>query len=356
MNKTPYISIFDKDSKKRFELIEFLKILFTDYSEDHWNWEFENSHILTAEYNQRIIGHYAILKLPFYCNNKLLNGAKAEGSLVDLKALKDLPKGPERTVFLNLVRQYINSSNDINIDLTFGFANSKALPGQVKGGYEVVKIKIIPRFMLLRSRRKLEGIFSKGWISDITSFLIDQVIQLFFIPRKVAFFPGVTDADKEKLKIFSAQVSKENPNIIFQGKTWEYIDWRFNKNPYTKNKILTIRDDQDQINGILILAVENQGSKYIGSIQDFVFTKKASSSDVKKIFRTGIYWLYNQKVQTIQFWQSECRPFAAVTPSFRKLGFIITKNTFIREMIVHSNNNIDISSKNWYVTKAFKRY
>ena len=356
MNKKPYISIFNKDSNKKFELIKFLKILFVDYSEDHWNWEFKNSHILTAEYNGKIIGHYAVLKLPFYCNNKLINGAKAEGSLVDLKALKGLPKGPERNVFLNLVKQYINSSNDINIGLTFGFPNSKALPGQIKAGYEVVKVKVTPRFMLLRSTRKIESIFSKGWISNIFSFLIDRAIQLFYIPRNVAFFPGVSDADKEKLKIFSAQVSKENPNVIFQGKTWEYIDWRFNKNPYTKNKIFTIRGNQNQIYGILILAVENQGPNCFGSIQDFAFTKKASRSDVKKIFKTGIHWLYNQKVQTIQFWQSDCRPFAAVTPSFSRLGFIIKKNISIREMIVHSNNNIDISSKNWYVTKAFKRY
>jgi hypothetical protein len=286
----------------------------------------------------------------------LINGAKAEGSLVDLKALRGLPKGPERNVFVNLVKQYINSSNDINIDLTFGFPNIKALPGQIKGGYKVIKVRVTTRLMLLRSKRKIERIFSKGWISNICSFLIDLTIKKFFIPKNVAFFPGVSDADKEELKIFSAQVSKENPNIIFQGKTWEYIDWRFNKNPYTKNKIFTIRGNQNQIYGILILAVENQGSNCIGSIQDFSFTKKASRSDVKKIFKTGIHWLYNQKVQTIQFWQSDCRPFAEITPSFSQLGFIIKKNISIREMIVHSNNKIDISPKNWYVTKAFKRY
>ena len=99
MNNKPNISIFNKDSNKKFELIKFLKILFVNYSEDHWNWEFKNSHILTADYNRIIIGHYATLKLPFYCNNKLINGAKAEGSLVDLMALKGLLKGPERNVF-----------------------------------------------------------------------------------------------------------------------------------------------------------------------------------------------------------------------------------------------------------------
>ena len=77
---------------------------------------------------------------------------------------------------------------------------------------------------------------------------------------------------------------------------------------------------------------------------------------MSKIFKTGIHWLYTEKVQTIQFWQSDCRPFKAVTPSFNQLGFVIKKSVFIREMIVHSNIEINTSSKNWYVTKAFKRY
>ncbi len=155
MNNKPYISIFNKDSHNKPELIEFLKNLFDDYSEDDWDWEFQNSHILTADYKGRIIGHYAILKLPFYCYNNLIYGANAEGYLVDLKVLKELPRGPERNVFLNLVKQYINSSDDINIGLTFGFPNGKALPGQIKGGYKEVKIKIIPRVMLLRSALKI---------------------------------------------------------------------------------------------------------------------------------------------------------------------------------------------------------
>jgi hypothetical protein len=254
------------------------------------------------------------------------------------------------------VKEYIRSSESIGIDLTFGFPNKKALPMQIRGGYEVVDIEITPWVMILDATQKMEDVFNGSLLGKAMGETINQLIKLLFIPTNNILFKGVSEADQDKLEAFSIQVSKENPDIIIQGKTWNYLDWRFNRNHYTNNKILTLRGERDKIQGILILGIEDRGKNRIGSIQDFSFTKDAAPAEIKKLFKGGIKWLYEEKAETIHLWQSTCFPFADRIPSLSKLGFVLKRKRFIKQMIIHSNINIDTRAENWYVTKAYKRY
>jgi len=354
MDKNYTLEIFDKNHHKVPELVGFLGALFTGYDLKQWSWEFKESNILIAKYDDKLVGHYAISKLPFIQNSKILSGAKAEGSLIDFNIIRKFPRGSDRNVFGNLVKKYLNESKSYGIDLTFGFPNPSALPGQKKAGYLHKEVSIIPHIMIINSDHILKKRIKIAPIRKIFSGIINTILKLFF--KRNNSRPIELSAEyKSSLNKYSTTLSKENPEVIFTHKEWGYLKWRYSDNPYSKSLILATQNDE-MINSVLVGSVHNKENSKIGTIQEFSALRSCSESDIDSITKKLINWFFESGVDYIELWESENGPFPQIIKSLKKNGFIFKKSPITRNVIYQDNKGLVINDSSWFLTHSYKRY
>jgi len=355
----PYlISKFFDRAPLRSQLVSFLRNLFGEYTNSKWEWEFNDSCIVIAENNGQIVGHYGALKMPFYLNGVLLYGAKAEGSLIDFNYVRKLPRGKTRDIFSQMVRFYLDISESEQIDFTFGFPNSSAIAGQIKAGYSLLEVPIKLRTFLVSTFFILEKILRNKFAAGLISRVLDGFLRALFMPQRgLDTLSSISEMDRQGLEAFSKKLSLDFPEIILQGKSWEYISWRFLSNPYTKSNIFTLRDNHGAIEGIVIGSVEERSLNYkVGSVQDFICLKDVSLMRQKLLLNGITKWLSDEGVGYIEFWESPGFPNKEILPWLSLLGYFHFGKLLNRKMILHSRVNIPKNLSSWYVTRSFKRY
>jgi hypothetical protein len=340
------------------EVLDFISHLFIDITKEQWKWEFLSSPtgsiIKICNFDNKIIGHYSLITFPMLLSGTIISGAKAEGSLIDINAVRRLQKN-DRNVFGKLVKSCLTEFSSFNKFAVFGFPNRQALPSQLKHGYKNIKINGYERIYIrdLSYIARDSNIYIRPFIfilAKLYKIFFDLAVSCFF--RKFNFSKEMTEKDASDLSIFSFNLSKKNPDILMANRTYQYYKWRIIDNPYNTGNVLLSRDKDGEINALIAYSIEkNKYSSYV-KIQDIAaLDSKAGVSLFNNIFKI----MKEENVNYLTLWDidnysTNKRFFYKFTP------FIYRKIKISKDMIFYSNLFNDISLNNFDISLIYKRF
>jgi len=295
------------------ELIVFLSRLFVGLNYKKWEWEYKQapgeSIVKIAVLDGKIIGHYALIMIPMLVNGEVIVGAKAEGSLVDIKSLISLDKA-DRNVFGNLVQKCLHDISAYGQAAVFGFPNNKALPSQLKHGYQHVSMAGYeltcirnPMFWLGKINIMLKPMFFL--VSIVYCLLFDWVSRILY--SELGNIRVLTEADSDSLNSFAKKMSINNHNVLMMYRSYDYYKWRIIDNPYTSGSVLVSFNDNGEIVGVLAYVIEDVGGISYLKVEDFVvaevYVNKLLLAELMKIMRQNklsyfTYWNLGSLLQT----------------------------------------------------------
>lgn len=341
-------------------IIDFLSRLFPGLNQELWDWEYKNapcnSSIITAEHNGCLIGHYACINYDFVLSGLVVNGGKAEGSLVNLRKVAALPKEVSRGIFTRLVKKLLKNKSDENCDIIFGFSNSLALPGQIEAGFKLVEIPVRSAILVrdLSYFVRPSNSLSKFLLSLINRFLsvIQFALRIDFIDRKFEIM-SFTDINREEVDSFANEYNHNHPGQNTIHRDAKFYRWRFINNPYCTSTVLIVKNSRGKIEGVSALC---QNKKNMGTIQiqDLIAINRGA---IRALLKAGIDFANLKRANGLEIWSGKSLAHQAVNIELKRLGFMFGKQQR-KKMIVWSENyqSTVIDPRNWYVTMAFRRY
>ena len=358
MKRLYTMSMLSADEPATGELLDFLGRLFRGMTADHWRWEYRGSpgaaDVHLAHYDGRLIGHYAVIRIPFQVGATPCLGAKAEGSLIDLEAVKRIPQDSDRRVFLELVRRTLKGAEG---GVIFGFPNRPALNTQVKGGYKVVELPLINAKCI----RRIGCYFAKrggrrAKIAKLIAPLFDIASRAWIATRarKTSAIRSISAADGERLEAFAKALGEIFPTIVSTRRNWEYLRWRYIENPYAPATPMALFGASGSILALIALSIAQDGDRRIGQIQDVV---ALDAEAMDQVLRWALAWLREVDADALEVWTMDTAAYRFLNDRLRINGFWFQPKGAPKKMIVHSTvGDQPYAAENWYVSKSFQRY
>ncbi len=340
------------------EVLSFVSLLFKDITKEKWEWEFlhspEKSVIKVYIIDGKVIGHYALIAFPMLISGKIVFGAKAEGSLVDIKAIRKLKK-TDRNVFGKLIESCLVEFSNFNKFAVFGFPNSKALASQLKHGYKHVQIKGYekyyirnPLYMVSNMHFLVKPFFIV--LSLIYKKLVDFIVFLFF--SKINTVSRMSKEDANDLNNFSLKISMKSPDTLMIHRTYQYYKWRIINNPYNTGDVLLSRGVDGEIDALIAFSIEkNKYSTYL-KIQDIAILDRRSG---RLIFNKILSIMKNYDIDYLVLWELDYR-IMAKTKFSKLIPFVCRKSILDKNMIFYSNLFKDFTQRNFDVSLIYKRF
>jgi len=236
------------------KVLDFILFLFKDITKKRWEWEYlhspSKSIVKVCTHNNNIIGHYALILFPMLLSGRVVSGGKAEGSLVDINAIRRLQKA-DRNVFGKLIKSCLSEFSCHKKFAVFGFPNSKALTSQLKHGYECIKVEGCEKIFFRDALYTLKGVnkYIKPLLTVLSisyTKIVDFFITLLF--SNTSAISKISENDIHDLNIFSLKISRKYPHTLMIHRTYQYFKWRILDNPYAYGNVLLSKSKDGDLN------------------------------------------------------------------------------------------------------------
>lgn len=321
-------------------------------SSKHWKWEYRNNpndrlDIILAVYENKIVGHYAVIPVKMKIGNKEYMTSL---SLDTMTHRNHRGQG----IFPTLAIKLYDVLGKNGIPITYGFPNAFSIRGFIKklNWFEIsdVPIYIRPLNFISLFYHYLKNKFLSTFIGSITNFFNN----LFLKEKKMSHNFKI-----EKIKIFGKEfddlwelAKKEITIGVIRDR--KYLNWRYFQKPEEKYDVFTIKNNE-KLKGYIILKMEERFNLKIGLIMD-ILTDPSHLSYQNHLIEYVISYFKKKKVDIISVIMF---PHWRYYNSLKKKRFIKLFKTFFPEKIyfgarINNNNDVDIqlikNPRNWYIT------
>ncbi len=297
-----------------------------------------------AEYDDRIVGHYAVLPMRMKYGRTNVWGGKAEGGIVDsafrgAEGLRYLPPGETRTVYNILITRTLERARDDGIQLIWGFPNRVAVRGQVKAGYAVLSVPV-SRFVLpVRVGPSLKQLArdARGMKHPLEGLesLADWTVRLLVRPEPItapdAAIQIVDLAQGEGIDAEFWEGYDSETDGITISRNPEYIRWRFSTNPCLLHRVLALRRGGETA-AYLAYAVRDQGRGREGRVVDMIARQKGVS-DLRILLGQAVQSMQRQGVSFITGWFARNRNMTVYRDALRRQDFLQSSSPSIDVLV-----------------------
>ena len=342
------ISIVDyKNESEINELILFLKKLFNEITIEDWKIEYNESPLKSysfiSKFDNKIIGHSALIGLKFIYRGSIINTSKFEGSLIDIKILKSIPNHYNKRIFEKICYALIRKNNYLNRSFIFGFPSIRAISSQKKAGYKIVERKIIVKMVLLnlqQTKVKTNSNFLKFFLFFLNK--INQFIINIISKKNHNIYEFSLNFLDEFIK-FQNNKSINNPDIFFIFMDKNYFEWKFNKN--NPKKKLYLYKYKESIKGYYAISINNNVINILDIYAD-------SFIIYNKMLRHIMHQYKDSQFKYIDIWIDKINYSKKLNLALL-LSFYLIKYKFSKKFLYHTN--VDISDKSILMNRLLLR-
>lgn len=272
----------DGENQNIDELIGLAK---TNYSSgdiinsDYINWQYNENpfgkplmSIARESSKNEVVGQYLVIPLEY-----IIEGHKKTGSLSLNTLTREDFRG--KGLFTQMAFKTYDLCSNQNISFTVGYPNPQSFPGFIKklnfshAGDIPLLIKPLKPFKIFLN--KIANKKEKHGSEIELEFEGNQIFSIFNF-----------DNDKDKYLTFWDAYSQGKEAIL--NKTFEFLDWRYKKNPTKKYKIIKGEID-NKIHALIIVRAEKTlGSRTVVIMDYMVLKDKLSIITGKKLLKYSI--------------------------------------------------------------------
>ena len=305
-----------------------------------WEWKFmespvnSRSFIIVVRDEKKIVGQYPSIALYLKYGDAVVRAVQPVDNSVD----KDY-RGGAKGIQVQMYSKFEEVMRDNGIDFTFGFPNRTA--------YTVGKrlLKYADLFKTehffkrlswrLSLQRKVNIPLLVDFLGKISRFMIKLSIVIKIRPTKGIQYRWIRAFDK-RLDLFWEKIS-EYYSIMIK-RDFNYLNWRYCKNPHNNYHILQAEKDGDVI-GIIIVKYEDREDARIGFIMESIATKEPYL--MENLLKRGLIFLSRNKADYVLCMLSSGDPAKDI---FYQTGFS-TKEDIWDSKIVYKkySSNVDDS-------------
>lgn len=302
----------------------FNNIFKMDRSETHWKWKFVDNPVnlyfaVVAEYEEEIVGHYALLP-----NWMVRNGSKILGGMT-LDAMVH-PNLGRKGLFVELANSLFSRLASENVELIYGFPNEKSFSVAVKKlGYRYMGrmpqfAKVLNPYSILRNKTKSPIAAS---VLTLPTIVLLKVLSHYRASRinKHSIKSQIVILNGFDLRFDALweQISKRSPISVWKDSI--YLNWRYIQCPDT-DYIVFAAQQESNINGFLVLKIEEPAPPRrpyrTGYIVDFLFLPE-KITDGESLILSSLRYLRDKNVDMVI---SHCFEHSLSYPLFRSIGFL----------------------------------
>jgi len=302
------------------------------------------------------------------CERAVISAGKAEGSAVDIRyrggaARKFFPGEETPTIFGKLIQALFAQADQEHMKLLWGFPNDDAVSGQVRGGYNYLKI---PRSLLMRSLNA-STVAKRVLAKRVPSKLLSQILALGAAPfirmrnvlaqrvstgeptyrvRQVASF------DEQIDHLWSRWVQTRHCFTLVRSR--KYLTWRFVENPNARYSLWVVEKD-DCLSGYLITSAQQRDGYREGYIVDVLVE---SEEALDALLLASIDAFQQDKVDVVSVWSIPNNPHHVLYQrTFQRHGFWISRASPLHVILRATDGDAMraylLDPSHWYLTMAF---
>jgi predicted acetyltransferase len=337
-------------------VLNLLKIVFQEkYTRDWWEWKYklnpfgffgEKGDIWVAEFEDQIIGHYAIIPEEIRYQSKSIKIAQSVDTATH-------PEFRRQGIFSNLAKKVYKEAQD-RYSIIYGFPSEIAYKGFISLGWEAyntseyIKIINLDDFFDMIEKNFLSN-FSKIYFKGIKK--IQKLNSMVFNKKNidVDFQIKETTHFNDEINTFFGKII--NYYEIVHDRSSKFLNWRFSKK-FGTYRIYTSCDNQGNILGYVVF----KRNKKIINIVDLI-TLPDKNYITTYLINEIIELAEKENITYINIlypnWDNNCK-------YLNKLGFINLENIYkildkygIKFIIYFLNPNLKQEKiKNWFYTFA----
>jgi hypothetical protein len=252
-----------------------------------------------------------------------------------------------------LVKTYLKKTH---FSFTFGFPTKEATPGQIKAGYYLKEIFIEPYILLCSTQQVIEKFIPLKVLSKTISAILD--IPLRILLRKKVFASIVTakEAKGLDLKNYVKKLSLTYQNTLITDKSLEFFNWKYYQNPFNTSEVFILKGSHNEVLAVLSCSFSESKGLRLGCISEASFLPNTSRSDLLDLFYTARNWMLSHNVNAVEFWKTDNQFSTSVYELAKEAGFNLKKKPFVRNILLHTKDNISLESLVIPATHCFKRF
>lgn len=341
VNFAPTVNIREYTAGDETRIIDLLKPHWTHLSHgnslEYWRWEYRMGPrpaiITVAEFGDEIVGHYAVLPMRMKYGRKSIWGGKAEGGIVrkDFRGahgLRHLPMGGTRTIYNLLITRTLKEAHSQGIQLIWGFPNQVALRGQVKAGYEVIRVPT-SRFLIPITLRFTLGRMALQTGSTQQPFrTVSALGRGWFTQLVRRQTPGGPNCDARILDVTDHPAVLDplwrwydaDTECITIARNREYLEWRMASNPVLHHQLLAA-ERSDEATAYVSFALVNHGSWLEGRIVDMI-AAKGRTPDLSASLEQAVEAMRRGGAKLVTTWIAANELAAPCVESLGEAGFM----------------------------------
>ncbi|MCJ8502100.1 GNAT family N-acetyltransferase [Desulfatitalea alkaliphila] len=321
-----------------------------------WAWEYRDtaagpSVIYVICKDKEIIGHYAILPLPAFCNGKKIYLGKAEGAMI---------KPQERFVavrkgfFKELVNRGRTDAFNRGIPVIFGFT-SKPRDFVMAGFQEAGKLYALQQDLRLKYKTKVWLKNKLGKSNDLleASFL-DKVCSTIKLRKEIAN-QQIETTTGPMMPADAAKIAAEIPTqgVIDVERSRDYLEWRYQHNPFAQAFFIAARCE-GKLLGWMAVSVDG-GDHGTGYILDTCIEGGSSDVVLYALYQRAMSHFKAKNVSYVNCWRSEHPKDAGIMDHYIRWG--LRKRVHVINFVLHiDDQQVDPSFvmdiKNWSISMA----
>ena len=299
----------DGDEQSIIELLD--AALGQRYSLEYWKWKYTRNpagppFIWLAEYDDRIIGHYAFIPIAMKVGNAYVSGSLACDAAIH-------PDYQGQGVFSSIVNRSCLDAGENGIPITYGFANTNL--GATYRRYE----RMGQICLLIRMVRVLdwESVLARYIHNECLASATEAVLRKFRRSKYPESTITIEHVDRfdERIDAFWERISSSF-NVIAR-RNQRYLNWRYVDHPEKDYTIYAAMKDRT-ILGYCALAREEWHNLRVGVIVDIIGFQDYRNV-VPSLIDRAVNWFEEQDAEAIGSMMSDQHPYARL---FAKAGFI----------------------------------
>ena len=310
------------DEDKIFDLVKAVypeKKLDKESWMKFWKWMYTEcpagkARILLADHNGKLAGQYPLILADLKVGDKT---AKV-GQNIELMTHPDYRK---QGMFLTLEKKSLEDAAKDGIYITIGFPNEAAYPGHIKTGwFDICSLDI--GFKPFNLKKMIQAGPQKTFKKRLYNVFGKAIVKLFYREKKTKVFDNIkiseiTSFDDRIDKLWKEISDKYKITTI---RSKDFLNWRYEKIPDV-NYTIFIAEENDKLQGYIIVRCTNEGGVRIGNIYD-IFTPKNRPEIAYALITKSIEFFKSKNVDMALILMVADKDFCKL---FKKKGFIFSK-------------------------------
>lgn len=268
MGNNPIIREYENGDESH--ILELFRIVFKrDLGEEFWRWRYIDNPfgkgIIRLMFDgEKLIGHYAVIPIPLSILGKTIKAAFSMTTMTH-------PDYQGRGIFTSLASDVYRHCREMGIGVVFGFPNQNSYYGFTE---------------------KL------GWLGlgNVTSLDAERSLRPMgssgdYLCLQVSDFDGALDMLWERVK---------DTYKIIVPRDSTYLNWRYCEDPENEYTVYILRDNNESVQGYIVLKIFNDGKTRVGHIVDIIAAEGEQA--VKELLNTAHTYFQENDVDRLSSW------------------------------------------------------